>query len=128
MVRKKWLILPLGWLGVAFLLAACDQQASSGHMLGGGMMSGGMMDGGMMGQPSRSNDVQTLPEPRSKDAQLFQRYCGQCHVPPAPSAHTTSDWPGVVARMKQHIVTQGKAMPDSEESQEILDYLQRNAG
>jgi len=109
--------------GLGFLLESCDRPGSSGHMMGGGMMSGGMM-----GQLPPANTHQTLPEPQSEGAQLLQRYCGQCHAPPAPAAHTAREWPQVVERMKQHMVTQGKAMPDREQLREITDYLQNHAG
>jgi hypothetical protein len=121
-------------LGVSIVLAAlgpslagCDQSGSGGHMMGGGMMSGGMMGGGMMGQPSSGNGGQTLPAPQAEGARLLRRYCGRCHAPPAPAAHAAREWPQVVARMKQHMLTQGKALPSREQFQEITAYLQRYA-
>jgi len=111
----------------AYFLVGCDQSGSSGHMTGGGMTGGGMMGGGMMGQMSQYDD-RTLPEPQSEATQSFRHYCGQCHAPPDPAVHTARDWPKVVARMRQQMVTQGKAVPDREQLKEITAYLQRNAG
>ena len=106
--------------GLGYLPAACDRPSSS-------MMDGGMMGGGMMGRMPGGDSAQTLPEPQSEQAQLFREYCGECHVPPSPKAHTADEWPQVVARMKQHMATQGKIAPDSGRLQDIVDYLQRHA-
>ena len=125
---RKVIAILLALAGLGIMLEGCDRPGSGGHMLGGGMMGGGMMGGGMMGQVPPANSNQTLPEPQSQGAQLLQRYCGQCHAPPAPAAHTAREWPQVVERMKQHIVTQGKAMPDREQLREIADYLRKHAG
>ena len=40
-----------------------------------------------------------LPEPRSRGAQLTQRYCVQCHNLANPAMHDAERWPSVVARM-----------------------------
>ena len=40
-----------------------------------------------------------LPEPRSRGAQLTQRYCVQCHNLANPAMHDAGRWPAVVARM-----------------------------
>jgi cytochrome c5 len=109
--------------GLGFLPAACDQQASGGHM-----MAGGMMGGGMMGNMPSGNTSQTLPEQQSEGAQLLKQFCSECHAPPAPSAHTAREWPQVVDRMNQHMVTQGKPAPDREQLRKLIAYLQKNAG
>jgi cytochrome c5 len=114
--------------GLGFLSAACDKQASGGHMMADEMMAGGMMGGGMMGNMPSGNTSQTLPEQQSEGAQLLQQFCGECHALPAPSAHTAREWPQVVDRMKQHMVTQGKSAPDREQLRKLIDYLQNNAG
>lgn len=68
------------------LLQSCDQHHSNGQM-----MNGGMMGGDIMGQTSPGNGTQSLPEPQSGDAQLFQQYCSQCHTLPIPAAHTAQE-------------------------------------
>jgi len=40
-----------------------------------------------------------LPEPRSRGAQLTQRYCVQCHNLVNPAMHDAGRWPSVVRRM-----------------------------
>jgi len=131
MSRKIVIAAFLVLAGAAFLLMAHDRSASAGHMMGGGMMSGGMMGGGMgggmMGQTPENNGNQPLPDQQSKEAQLYEHYCSQCHTLPSPRAHTAQEWPSVVARMKQTMATQGKELPDNEQLEEILGYLQRYA-
>lgn len=41
----------------------------------------------------------TLPAPGSDAARLIVKYCATCHELPAPSAHSTTDWPSVMRRM-----------------------------
>ena len=120
MSQKVVIAVLLVLAGAAFLTMAHDQSASAGHMMGGGMMGGGMM-----GQTPQGNSSQTLPDQQSKEAQLFQQHCSQCHALPSPLAHTAQEWPSVVARMKKTIATQGKALPDNEQLEEIIGYLQR---
>ena len=103
--------------GAVFLLMDHDRAASAGHMMGGGMM----------GQMPANNDNQPLPDQQSKEAQLYEHYCSQCHALPSPRAHTTQEWPLVVARMKQTMATQGKPLPDNEQLEVILGYLQHYA-
>lgn len=109
-------------VGVGSVLGGCDRSGSSGHM-----MTGGMMGGGMMGQPPSANSSKQLPDRKSKGARLVSRYCGQCHAPPAPSAHSAAEWPRVVERMKGHMTTQGKSVPDPKEMGLIIDYLRDHA-
>jgi mono/diheme cytochrome c family protein len=40
-----------------------------------------------------------LPDPNSVGAGLLATYCAQCHALPTPTAHSATDWPGVVRRM-----------------------------
>ena len=106
----------------SLLLQSCDQHHSNGHM-----MSGGMMDDSMMGQISSGNGSQTLPEPQSQEARLYQQYCSQCHALALTTAHTAKEWPPVVIRMREHMVDQGKEVPDRKLQDNIIAYLQRNA-
>ena len=92
------------------------------------MMSGGQMGGGMMMQTSPGNVPPELPDPQSEGAQLVTQYCGQCHAPPAPSAHKAMEWPKVVERMNGHMIDQSMSVPDSRKLQVILEYLQQHAG
>ena len=81
----------------------------------------------MMGQMIPGDSSQPLPDAQSEDARLFQQYCSQCHALPLIESHTAEEWPQVVVRMKQHMVTQGKEFPDREQLQQITAYLQQHS-
>jgi hypothetical protein len=57
----------------------------------------------------------------------FQSTCSLCHALPDPQQHTAEEWPVVVERMKQNMVTQGKAVPNEATIEEIVGFLQRHA-
>jgi cytochrome c5 len=57
----------------------------------------------------------------------FQSTCSLCHAIPDPQQHTAEEWPAVVERMKQNMVTQGKAVPNEATIEEIVGFLQRHA-
>ena len=44
-----------------------------------------------------------LPEPRSRGAQLTQRYCVQCHNLANPAMHDAQRWPSVVEIGRAHV-------------------------
>jgi mono/diheme cytochrome c family protein len=76
-----------------------------------------------------------LPEPRSRGAQLTQRYCVQCHNLANPAMHDAARWPSVVARMVPRMQgkgNMGKLMaemmagvesPSAADAQAITAYL-----
>src|SRR5258706_5443909 len=80
-----------------------------------------------------------LPEPRSRGAELTQRYCVQCHNLANPAMHDAGRWPGVVARMVPRMEGKGnlgKLMaemmagveaPSPEEEQAIVAYHRKHA-
>jgi cytochrome c5 len=41
---------------------------------------------------------------------LLLSHCGNCHLPPSPSAHTSDEWPGEVAHMRER---SGLSVPDA---------------
>ena len=65
-----------------------------------------------------------LPSPRTKGAILFAATCAQCHALPDPRQHTAQQWPQVVARMRQNMVTMGKTIPNAETLRAITEFLQ----
>jgi cytochrome c5 len=71
-----------------------------------------------------------LPEPASVGAQLVAKYCAQCHALPAPTAHSATDWPGVVRRMWLRMdglqPTHGIRAPLLAERVAMLEYLAQN--
>ena len=80
-----------------------------------------------------------LPEPRSRGAQLTQRYCVQCHNLANPAMHDARRWPGVIERMLPRMEgkgNMGKLMaemmvgveaPSREETQAIIAYHRQHA-
>jgi hypothetical protein len=67
------------------------------------------------------------PDPRNGGALLLQRWCSDCHGPPKPSAHKSREWPGVVAQMQNHRITQGLGKINDQDLLDLLSYLQRHA-
>jgi cytochrome c2 len=57
----------------------------------------------------------------------FQSTCSLCHALPDPQQHTSEEWPAVVVRMRQNMVTQGKTVPKEATIGEIVGFLQRHA-
>lgn len=72
-----------------------------------------------------------LPEPNSRGAQLVVKSCAQCHALPTPTAHSATDWPGVVRRMwlRMEWLPESLAVqvPTAGERYEMLQYLTLNA-
>lgn len=54
----------------------------------------------------------------------FVQTCMQCHELPDPTQHTPDEWPLVIQRMKRHMGSMGKLVPDPEQEQGIIGYLQ----
>jgi hypothetical protein len=79
-----------------------------------------------------------LPEPKSRGAQLTQRYCVQCHNLANPAMHVPERWPSVIERMVPRMEgkgNMGKLMsemmagveaPSPEDKQAIVDYHRRH--
>ena len=59
---------------------------------------------------------------------MLRQDCGQCHEPPVPAAHRAQEWPQVVERMRQYMISQRKVVPDRGKIGLIIDYLQQHVG
>jgi hypothetical protein len=57
----------------------------------------------------------------------FQSTCVLCHALPDPQQHTAEEWPAVIERMRQNMITQGKTVPNEATIGEIVVFLQRHA-
>jgi len=80
-----------------------------------------------------------LPEPRSRGAQLTQRYCMQCHNLANPAMHDARRWPEVVARMVPRMEGKGNMgrlmaemmagleAPSPEDEKSIVGYHRKHA-
>jgi hypothetical protein len=63
---------------------------------------------------------------RSPDAILFSARCTQCHALPDPTLHTAQEWPGVIDRMRQHVV-EFKRVPISDaEKERLVSFLSKH--
>ncbi len=89
----------------------------------------GMM-GGMGGEDRNdAHSLDHLPAGMRHDpaADVFQASCSGCHAPPDPRRYSAAEWPAVVARMRQHMVTQGRPVPPPEVLGTVVEFLQRHA-
>lgn len=118
--------------GIAFGVSACapepappagppDQPAAANVILASAMVN---MPAGLA--------AGDLPDPSGRGARLTAQYCGQsCHGIPAPSAHSSTDWPVVLRRMWLRMTSLDTAyqvaVPTSAERIVILDYMLANA-
>ncbi len=76
--------------------------------------------------PEKPSAQAGLPDQNSKGAALVMGYCTECHGAPNPSAHTSSEWAGVVERMQNWRITKGfGAIPDKDMGP-LLDYLKQH--
>ncbi len=107
------------------------------------MMSGPDMMGMMVESPDESElqailrylqeyaqkpiDTAQYDDLDTSAGRAFQSTCSLCHALPDPQQHTSEEWPAVVVRMKQNMVTQGKTVPDEATIGEIVEFLQRHA-
>ncbi len=68
-----------------------------------------------------------LPDPQSEGARFLAQFCATCHNLPAPTAHSATDWPGVLRRMwlRMELLPAGLRVPvpTEEQRQAILNYL-----
>lgn len=81
-------------------------------------------------------DPHALPESTTAGARYYERYCNQCHVLPAPTAHAAHEWDLVVDRMNERIGklrhdcgadVLGLRQPSGDEVAEIKSFLKKNA-
>ena len=77
--------------------------------------------GGMASSPQAIANPEDAPP-------AYLSYCGGCHVPPRPDAHSAEMWPSVVNRMQQRRVAQGLGAIPPVAREAILDYLQGRSG
>ncbi len=104
-------------------------------------MSGGMMMSVEMPSPEEQRRIvsyleshgmksispHTLPSPESKGAIFFKEFCSQCHGLPDPMAHTPSEWPAVVQKMRGFMQTMDKKVIPEGEEKAVLSYLKSHA-
>jgi hypothetical protein len=74
------------------------------------------------------------PALRTEPGKMFSIACAQCHALPDPRRHTAAEWPGVVERMKRHMLWANTIVGPEElktnptlQTAEIVRFLQRHA-
>jgi len=88
---------------------------------------------------------QSLPDHDSRGAQMEVKFCSSCHGIPSPASHSASDWVPVMRRMvlrmeragsmgmmggmmgNRRMGMQSIPIPNDEERQKVLSYLQNHA-
>ena len=68
-----------------------------------------------------------LPEVNTAGAQLLEKYCSDCHLPPHPDLHAQGEWKNVVLRMSHHRTMRGYHTLSDEELITLTDYLEKHA-
>jgi hypothetical protein len=121
-------------LGTAAMADAQDREYAMGPGgmggFGAGMMggNGGMMGGYGPGQGGgyERNPQQGYPDLNSSAGRLFAQTCSQCHALPDPRQHSAEQWPGVVARMEQHMRERKLPLPGKYAIEEVEAFLGRH--
>ena len=67
------------------------------------------------------------PDKQSEAFKIYARNCSECHAPPLPIAHPANQWPGVIARMQEHLVQRSMAPIPLEDELVLRDYLMQHA-
>lgn len=84
----------------------------------------------MMGRmPVKSISRKNLPEAESRGAELYSKFCSECHGLPDPKNYRVKEWPLIVEKMDDIIkeLKQGNPLSDEDKKQIIL-YLQEYSG
>lgn len=102
-------------------IAAAAKTTASLIFLSLAVAAAGCTQGGDASAPEEASRT------AARDDGPVARYCGGCHLPPSPDAHTAEDWPAVVARMQQHRTSRGLPPIPGEAMERIMDYLQQRA-
>jgi hypothetical protein len=73
--------------------------------------------------------AQELPEPESRGAQLYVRYCSGsgCHDPIPPQRDTVGYWENQYERMIKEFNAPNGLMPTPEEGRVVQEYLRKHA-
>ncbi len=72
-------------------------------------------------------DKTAYPDLNSASGKIFSSACSQCHALPEPKQHTADVWPTVVGRMLGHIAVRNKSMPNNQNTNQIIEYLQKHS-
>ena len=76
---------------------------------------------------SSSRPQMDYPDKQSEAYKIYARNCSECHAPPLPIAHPANEWPGVIARMQEHLVQRSMAPIPVQDELVLRDYLMLHA-
>ena len=85
----------------------------------GGGMNGGYGSGGRYGENQRPG----YSDLNSRAGREFAQTCSQCHPLPDARQHTAQQWPGVIARMEQHMRERNLPVPGDNAIKDIEAFL-----
>jgi len=125
----------MGWIvlsGTAVGMLACANESTPGTAQPEQPAQANVILAAAMVNMPAGISAGALPDPASQGAQLTGKYCAQaCHGIPAPSSHSSTDWPVVLRRMWMRMSTLDTAyqisVPTAAERVVILDYMLANA-
>jgi len=99
-------------------------QGAGAQMMGSGMMGQSMGPGMMHGDDTATS---LRPTAQATARAAFARTCSACHALPDPRMHAASQWPAVVARMRNMMSATGQPMPSQQVFDDIAGYLRSQA-
>jgi len=103
----------------------CDILLSMGRILAGILLCSSiavMVGCGNEAGNSTGQSMHTRYQQTTNDA--LRQWCADCHAPPLPSAHPSTEWPSIVLRMQNHRVVDGLEPIPKQELDRIITYLQ----
>jgi hypothetical protein len=71
--------------------------------------------------------LSSLPDAKSASARTYASYCMSCHALPHPGRLTAAGWVRIYPVMEKHMLDRGKTLPNEDQRQAILRYLQTHA-
>lgn len=62
---------------------------------------------------------------KTPEGRAFVSVCSRCHALPSPRQHSAAEWPGVIQRMKDHMLASGQRLPEERTFHQISGFMQR---
>lgn len=71
--------------------------------------------------------LSSLPDAKSDSAHTYASYCKNCHALPHPGRLTAAGWERLYPVMEKHMLDRKMTLPNEDERQTILSYLNKHA-
>ena len=117
----------VGWIVPAHTASLSNENSRMIVAMGEGMTGGGMMGSYGPNGSYNGNPQQDSAELDSPAGRLYAQTCTRCHALPNPRQHTGEQWPGVVARMEQHMRDARQPLPGKRDITDIDRFLTQHA-